>query len=319
MKRAITLIAALALGTAAFAQEAESPPPPSPKEVLEAAPADAWQEIAPVDLLVFQLAPAPDGSERRIVIQLMDAPWSQKWVRNMRQLAQGGWWDTNSSVYRIAPGFVAQWGDPNEDRAPMEGLEEVGRADFIHPLSEPVSLPNPCEDRVFDNAFCDAYAPVAMFKGGWPIATDGTADWPLHCPGMVGVARDVDPATGRGDTLYTIIGLIAALYCLWAIGEAAAVLAAQVEGLDLLRTQPPGTGEMGFYAEGQDPLTIAWARVASDLAPDARPQYKYLKTESDTFAQWQTALIQPNPFYSEPPSDYDICALTYPVRQVKGE
>ena len=76
---------------------------------------------------------------------------------------------------------------------------------------------------------------------------------------------------------------------------------------------------MGFYAEGQDPLTIAWARVASDLAPDARPQYKYLKTESDTFAQWQTALIQPNPFYSEPPSDYDICALTYPVRQVKGE
>mgnify|MGYP001984542394 CR=1 FL=1 len=153
MKRAITLIAALALGTAAFAQEAESPPPPSPKEVLEAAPADAWQEIAPVDLLVFQLAPAPDGSERRIVIQLMDAPWSQKWVRNMRQLAQGGWWDTNSSVYRIAPGFVAQWGDPNEDRAPMEGLEEVGRADFIHPLSEPVSLPNPCEDRVFDNAF----------------------------------------------------------------------------------------------------------------------------------------------------------------------
>ena len=196
----------------------------------------------------------------------------------------------------------------------MEGLEEVGRADFIHPLSEPVSLPNPCEDRVFDNAFCDAYAPVAMFKGGWPIATDGTADWPLHCPGMVGVARDVDPATGRGDTLYTIIG-----HAPRRLDRNLAMVGRVVEGLDLLRTQPPGTGEMGFYAEGQDPLTIAWARVASDLAPDARPQYKYLKTESDTFAQWQTALIQPNPFYSEPPSDYDICALTYPVRQVKGE
>ena len=314
MKNAITLLAALTLGTSAFAQEAETPAPPSPKEVLEAAPADAWQEIAPVDLLVFQLAPAPDGSERRIVVQLIDAPWSQKWVRNMRKLAAGGWWDTNSWVYRIAPGFVAQWGDPNEDRAPMEGLEEVGRADFIHPLSEPVSLPNPCEDRVFDNAFCDAYAPVAMFKGGWPVATDGTADWPLHCPGMVGVARDVDPATGRGDTLYTIIG-----HAPRRLDRNLAVVGRVVEGLDLLRTQPPGAGEMGFYAEGQDPLKIEWARVASDLKPDARPHYKYLKTDSDTFVEWEAALVQPNPFYSDPPSDYDICALTYPVRAAESE
>ena len=108
MKNAITLLAALALGTSAFAQEAETPAPPSPKEVLDAAPADAWQEIAHDNLLVFQLAPMPDGSERRIVVQLIDAPWSQKWVRNMRKLAAGGWWDTNSWVYRIAPGFVAQ-------------------------------------------------------------------------------------------------------------------------------------------------------------------------------------------------------------------
>ena len=40
MKKAITLLAAFALGSAAFAQEADAPPPPSPKEVLDAAPAD---------------------------------------------------------------------------------------------------------------------------------------------------------------------------------------------------------------------------------------------------------------------------------------
>jgi len=318
MKSFVTTLAALALALpgSSFAQEADAevPAPPSPKEVLDAAPADAWQVIAPEDMLVFQLAPAADGSERRIVIQLMAEPWSQKWVRNMRKLARGQWWDTNSSVYRIAPGFVAQWGDPDEDREPMEGLEEVGRADFVHTLSKPVSLPDPCEDRVFDNAFCDAYAPGAMFIGGWPVATDGSAGWPLHCPGMVGVARDVDPATGRGDTLYTIIG-----HAPRRLDRNLAVVGRVVEGLDLLRTQPPGTGEMGFYAEGQDPLTIQWARVASDLAPDARPQYKYLKTESDTFTQWQAALIRPSAFYSDPPSDFDICALTYPVREVESE
>ena len=125
MRSFVTSLAALALAlpVSSFAQEAETPAPPSPKEVLDAAPADAWQVIAPEDMLVFQLAPAADGSERRIVIQLMAEPWSQKWVRNMRKLARGQWWDTNSSVYRIAPGFVAQWGDPDEDRAPMEGLE----------------------------------------------------------------------------------------------------------------------------------------------------------------------------------------------------
>ena len=45
------------------------------EEVLEAAPADAWQEIAPVDLLVFQLAPAPDGSEE--VAQAIVIVWHE--------------------------------------------------------------------------------------------------------------------------------------------------------------------------------------------------------------------------------------------------
>ena len=316
MKRLAIALAALAsaLPALALAQDGETTKPPSAKEVLDAAPRSAWQEVRPEDLLIFELNPAPDGSERRIVLQLMREPWSQKWVRNIRKLAKARWWDTHSSVYRIAPGFVAQWGDPDEDRAPLQGLEPVGKDDFTHRLPAVAQLADPCADRKLDNSFCDPYAPAVSFEDGWPIGTDGVRDWPLHCPGMVGVARDVDPATGLGDTLYTIIG-----HAPRRLDRNLAVVGRVVEGLDLLRTQPPGTGEMGFYAAGQDPLEIQWARLASDLAPEARPRFKYLETESGTFAQWLAATGRPNEFYTTVPTDYDICALTYPVREIEGE
>ncbi len=315
MNRLIPALAALALALpgSTLAQEGEAAKPPSAKEVLDAAPAAAWQEVRPEDLLVFELNPAPDGTERRIVMQLMGEPWSQKWVRNIRKLAQARWWDTHSSVYRIAPGFVAQWGDPDEERAPLEGLERVGRADFTHPLPRQAPLADPCGDRVLDNDFCDSYAPSAAFKGGWPTATDGAQDWPLHCPGMVGVARDVDPSTGLGDTFYTVIG-----HAPRRLDRNLAVVGRVVEGLDLLRTQPPGTGEMGFYADGQDPLQIRWARLASELPAKDRPRYKYLKSDGATFAGWLAATGRPSEFYATVPSDYDICSLTYPVRKIEG-
>lgn len=315
MNRLIPALAALALALpgSTQAREEEGAKPPTAKEVLDAAPGSAWQEVRPEDLLVFALNPAPDGAERRIVVQLMSEPWSQKWVRNIRKLAKGRWWDTHSSVYRIAPGFVAQWGDPDEERTPLKGLEPVGKSDFTHQLPAVTQLVDPCRSRQLDNSFCDSYAPVAAFEGGWPTATDGTQDWPLHCPGMVGVARDVDPSTGLGDTLYTVIGQAPRR-----LDRNLAVVGRVVEGLDLLRTQPPGTGEMGFYAEGQDPLEIEWARLASDLAPAARPHYEYLKTDSATFAEWLAATGRPNEFYTTVPDDYDICALAYPVREMEN-
>src|SRR3546814_17113123 len=69
----------------------------SPGEIAEAAPASDWIAIAPSDLLVMDLAPDAKGPStrsgprptrsgpRRVIIQLMPAPFSQGWIGNLRK------------------------------------------------------------------------------------------------------------------------------------------------------------------------------------------------------------------------------------------
>ena len=119
MKHALTLAAALALATIATAQEAEAPAPPSPGEIVNAAAQDEWVIIDPEDLVVMTLAPDAAGTERKVVMQLIGAPFSQGWVENIRTLARAEYWD-GSAILRVQDNYVVQWGQPD----PEMGVEE---------------------------------------------------------------------------------------------------------------------------------------------------------------------------------------------------
>ena len=105
----ISLAALLALAAPSFAQEA-APAPPSPAEIVDQAPADEWVVIPPEDLLVMTLAPAADGSERKVVIQLMPAPFSQDWVANIRTFARAGWFDDITVNRADASEYICYYG-----------------------------------------------------------------------------------------------------------------------------------------------------------------------------------------------------------------
>ena len=117
---------------------AESPAPkypPTPAQIVAEAPASEWVSIAPSDLVVMQLAPDAKGRERRVVIQLMPAPFSQGWVGNIRTLVAARWYD-GVSVNRVQDNYVVQWGDANgEDaskaKALPEGLVSVGESEYV--------------------------------------------------------------------------------------------------------------------------------------------------------------------------------------------
>ncbi len=95
---------------------------PSPGEIVAAAPQADWTAIAPADLLVMDLAPDAKGRPRRVVIQLMPAPFSQGWIGNIRKLAAAQWWD-GLSVNRVQDNYVVQWGDADgEDKAKARTL-----------------------------------------------------------------------------------------------------------------------------------------------------------------------------------------------------
>src|SRR3989344_1471349 len=103
---------------------ASDPPPanPGPGDIIAAAPQGDWVRIPADDLLVMDLAPDAKGRPRRVVIQLMPAPFSSGWVSNIRKLAAAHWWD-DAAIVRVQDNYVVQWGDPDaEDEAKAKPL-----------------------------------------------------------------------------------------------------------------------------------------------------------------------------------------------------
>lgn len=130
--------AALALTLPAVAQD-EPEGAPSPNAIVDAAEPDEWVPIPADDLLVMKLAPDAAGNERRVVIQLMPAPFSQGWVSNIKTLARANWYD-GITVNRVQDNYVVQWGDPGHDNPesgdteakPLpEGLTVVSESDYV--------------------------------------------------------------------------------------------------------------------------------------------------------------------------------------------
>jgi peptidylprolyl isomerase len=257
-------LALAALAAPALAQNA--PEPPTPASVVAAAPAAVWRAIVPADLMVMTLAPDRDGNPRQVVIQLMPAPFSQGWVGNVRVLAKAHWWD-GATVYRVVDNWVAQWGDGEDDAAKAKPLPEgvmspvaayeTTNGEVTERLSAqmgPGELDRLMEQgvnsdrykratRIQDALNPDLYAERTFFFLGWPIGIGGgnleSPNWPTHCYGSVGVARDTE-TTGTGAELYAVIG-----HAPRQLDRNIAVVGRVIEGIEHLSTLPRGNGEAG--------------------------------------------------------------------------
>lgn len=320
-KTLLAAAAALALATPGLAQE-EPQGAPSPSQIVETASADEWVQISSEDLLVMTLAPDDEGNERKVVIQLMPAPFSQGWVENIRTLARAEWYD-DISVNRVQDNYVVQWGDPNYDNPEAEGetkelpegLRVMGEDEYVAPrvMSSGTEYDN---DLTRSDRFPDSYG-LGAFSKGWPIAIEGNSHWPVHCYGMVGVGRNYSPDTGSGAELYTVIG-----HAPRHLDRNIALVGRIIEGMEHLSSLPRGKGQLGFYGEDElDKRTpILTVRVASDLPETERPSFEYLSTEGETFAKYAGARAnRRDPFFIHPADGADICNIPVPVRRVAGD
>ena len=308
----LALVAALAIALPAAAQEAEEPD--TPTSVVASASADEWRAIAPEDILVMQLAPDTRGSERTVVIQLMSPPFSQPWVENLRALAQARWWD-GTSVYRVQDNYVTQWGDATEAKPLPEGVEAPDSDYAVTTVvgeEDEIILWHPRQHQR------DNHAHWTQFKDGWPSATivgENTrtlTQWPIHCYGYIGVARDYAPDTGTGAELYAIIGQPQRH-----MDRNLAVVGRVIEGMEHLSSLPRGSGELGFYSEDEADLRtpILSVRLASDLADP--PAYEYLASDSESFARYvEVRANRDDAFYTVPAGGVDVCSVQVPVRRM---
>jgi cyclophilin family peptidyl-prolyl cis-trans isomerase len=330
--RAMTRLALVPLLIAA-APAPETPKPiPSPPEIVAAAPAADWVTIAPADLLVMDLTADAKGRDRRVVIQLMPAPFSQGWVGNIRRLVAARWYD-GISVNRVQDNYVVQWGDASEKKALPAGLLTVPEGEYAPQIAKatmivPKCLPTSPEPAVRSHATPDGYARSTGFVQGWPIGLDGAAPgprcagkklqrleartyWPTHCYGMVGVGRDMPPNTGAGAELYTVIG-----HAPRHLDRNIALVGRVIEGIEHLSSLPRGTGPLGFYETAEERVPILSIRIGTEIA--GLPRFEYLSTESESFARYADARAnRRDAFFIKPAGGADVCNIPVPVRRAK--
>ncbi|WP_395328515.1 peptidylprolyl isomerase [Novosphingobium sp. BL-8H] len=317
---------------------AEAAAPATPSGIVAAAPASEWVRIAPENLLVMDLAPDAAGKPRRVVIQLIGAPFSQDWVENIRKLAAAHWYD-GIAVVRVQDNYVVQWGDPDGEDAkkakPLPaGLAPTSQRNYSVAISSlPANsrtLPPPiqvctggqCPDQpalpgnldwrpyVARN---DIYAQRTTFKNGFPIGVDLDAGlaWPVHCYGYIGVGRNMSPDAGTGAELYAVIG-----HAPRQLDRNVAVVGRVIEGIEYLSSLPRGTDEMGFYASPSERVRIAKVRMGTAVAD--LPGYQYLSTESDSFAAYAAKRAnRKDDFYTQPAGGADVCNVPVPIRIAK--
>lgn len=327
-----TSSSALAQASAAQAAGRAKPSPLAPSEIVAAAPKGAWVQIPASDLLVMELAPDAKGKPRRVVIQLMPAPFSQGWIGNIRKLAGAHWWD-GTSINRVQDNYVVQWGDGNADdpakAKPLPaGLAEVPESEYttddrtvVIPFGKEPIFEGRKHALVSFGENRDAYAVTVGFLDGWPIAYGGggrlvgstteTNAWPIHCYGMVGVGRDLPPNTGTGAELYVVIG-----HAPRHLDRNIALVGRVIEGIENLSSLPRGTLGLGFYATPEERTPILSIRLGTEVQD--LPAYEYLSTESVSFAKYADARAnRRDDFFIQPAGGADICNIPVPVRRAQ--
>jgi cyclophilin family peptidyl-prolyl cis-trans isomerase len=314
MKR-ITLVALCAVAFITFPLQAEEEKAkteyPSPPEIVAKATVAEWIAIAPSDLLVMDLAPGPRGP-RRVVIQLIPAPFSQGWVGNIRKLAAAKFWD-GTSVNRVQDNYVVQWGDATEKKPLPEGLATVPESEYRTSTygsgarMAAIQMGRATKGFV---ASSDPYSYRTDWISGWPVGiSDDEKAWPTHCYGMVGVGRNLSPDTGTGAELYTVIG-----HAPRHLDRNIALVGRVIEGIENLSSLPRGTGPLGFYEKEEERVPILSVRMGNEVA--GLPGFEYLSTESISFAKYADARAnRRDPFFNVPAGGADICNIPVPVRR----
>ena len=335
MKKLFPLFACAALVAHLPLSAQEAKPAPAPSEIVAAAKAEEWMAIAPSDMLVMDLAPDAKAKPRRVVIQLIPAPFSQGWIGNIRKLAAAKFWD-GTSVNRVQDNYVVQWGDATEKKVLPDGLAAVPESEYVASTGTKINVDTLLSS--FQKSFpeyakkfpesrnasqaelskylrkslkADPYAEANIVAEGWPIASNlkGRQMWPAHCYGMVGVGRNLSPDTGTGAELYTVIG-----HAPRHLDRNIALVGRVIEGIEHLSSLPRGTGALGFYESETERTPILSVRLGNEVK-DA-PPFEYLSTESESFARYADARAnRRDPFFNVPAGGADICNIPVPVRR----
>lgn len=268
---------------------------PTTAEVMAALGESDWRTPSPGDLLYMRV----NGGE--VIIEL--APnFAPQTVANIKTLVREKYFD-GLFVIRTHDNYVVQWGDPAEDEAQMRSLGsavETISPEFHRPV-DGVKI------TVIDSR--DAYADTVGFADGFPVGSDGGRVWPLHCYGMLGVARGMDADSGNGSSLYIVSG-----HAPRHLDKNLAVPGRVLAGIEFLTALPRGTGPLGFFETREEYIQILNVRMGDELAEEDRADIQVLRTDTAAFDAYVASRTTRNEaFFVDPTGRIGICNINPPV------
>ncbi len=293
----------------------EEAPPPTPEQVLTAAPADHWLPIPVSDLMIFTLPDDEEGNKRQAVIQLIPTEMSGAHVRNVRKFAAQRWWD-GTKIYRVAKDFVTQFGGNPDNKTLPDNLETVPESDYFNAalearrdtdmaaLDAAVDYSNEyqsTEIRPLMKMIYESYGMKVGFGAGWPIGTKDGKAFPLTCRGSLSPAHYDQPDAGTGAEISIVTGEAAR-----SLDMTFGMVGRVIDGLEHVTNLPLGTSAGGFYADKSQHIKITSIRLASELPVAQQPRYEYLASYSPS----QLKYIEAHGGYG------NICTVPVPIRKV---
>ncbi|MBK9520995.1 MAG: peptidylprolyl isomerase [Rhodocyclaceae bacterium] len=290
---------AIAVNFVAIAADGEAPKTPkTTAEIIAAAPASDWRDVAASDLLVMDL------TQGQIFIELATR-FAPLHSANIRTLSHQGFFD-GLAIMRVQDNYVTQWGDPNDDDPKLaKSLGDAKTklpAEFFIPFK---GLPiTPIKD-------VDGWAPVTGYVDGFPVAADPKKNkaWLTHCYGMVGAARGQPTDSSNGTGLYAIIG-----HAPRGLDLNITVVGRVLRGMEYLSALPRGGATMGFYDKPEHYVGITKVRLASDISEAERPKLEVLKTDSKSWASVLDSRRNRSGWFVHSFGHTEVCASSVPVR-----
>jgi len=294
MKQILTSFACAALGLWAIAFGQPTPGPEVAEQILGDAAEDEWRPLDPENVLVLDL---PSGE---LLIE-MRPDLAPRHIDRIRTLVRSGFYD-GLLFHRVIDGFMAQGGDPLGDGTGGSDLPDLP-AEFVHFMN---NYPN------IELLGRGPRSPRIGFLGSMPVAsqsaslpsfldTNDVIMWPMHCPGVMSMARSGDPNSANSQYFIMIGDSREALdkrYTAWG-----RVLTGDRNVRRINRGEPPDR-----------PTPMLRLRLMTDLPIDEQRHVDVLKTDGETFKAW----LRATGGMTEDGYFPDICSINVPVR-IGGE
>ena len=222
-----------------------------------------WREVDPDNLVLMEL------TEGQVVIELSPR-FAPQTVKQFRRLVREKFYN-GLGFYRVIDGFVAQAGDGSD----LGELSQVPLIDAEFEFELDVDSPYlPVQSN-------DLFAAETGFVDGFAVARDRRSNsaWPVHCPGVVAMARNEGRDSSRTD-FYIVIGQ-APRY----LDRNMNVFGRVIAGMDVVqRVQRGRASDNGIIEDETTSTRIRDAVIASDLEKPQRPTAYVMDTMSQGFS-----------------------------------